>query len=87
MQTLNVHHDDDDNDYDSDSDDDDIDDAWKSAVFSPDGCSVLAPSNGRTAKVWSVITGECTQKLKGHRGPVTSAVFSPDGLFGAFRVS
>ena len=50
-----------------------------SAVFSPDGSSVLTASNDETAKVWSAETGECTQTLSGHGDAVRSAIFSPDG--------
>ena len=32
-----------------------------------------------TAKVWSAATGECLLTLKGHSGPVISAVFSAEG--------
>merc|ERR1712083_638527 len=51
----------------------------RSAVFSPDGCSVLTASRDETAKLWNITTGECMQTLKGNRAYLTSAVFSSDG--------
>jgi WD40 repeat protein len=60
-----------------------------SAVFSPDGQSILAMSGDitsgqvvdRTARLWQTRTGKPLATLRGHTAPVTSAVFSPDGRF------
>ncbi|HEV7504830.1 MAG TPA: WD40 repeat domain-containing protein [Thermoanaerobaculia bacterium] len=48
-----------------------------SAVFSPDGRTVLTASNDKTARLWDAATGRPLQTLHGHEGPVYSAVFSP----------
>ena len=45
------------------------------AVFSQDGWAVLTPSD-YTARIWIASTGECAQKLSGHTGLLTSAVFA-----------
>ncbi len=50
----------------------------RSAVFSPDGKSILTASDDKTAKLWD-LSGECLVTLSGHSEYVYSAVFSPDG--------
>ena len=39
----------------------------------------ITASNDRTAKLWDVASGECTQTFSGHSTRVTSAVLSADG--------
>ncbi|CAE8691703.1 unnamed protein product, partial [Polarella glacialis] len=51
----------------------------RGACFSPDGSKVLTASGDRTARLWSVATGECLQKLSGHSAALYTAVFSPSG--------
>src|SRR5580704_2313232 len=50
-----------------------------SAVFSPDGASVVTSSWDGTARVWNAHTGAVTATLSGHKFWVNSAAFSPDG--------
>merc|ERR1719386_99985 len=40
---------------------------------------ILTASNDRTAKLWSVETGELVRSFEGHTDSVLSAVFSKDG--------
>jgi WD40 repeat protein len=47
-----------------------------SAVFSPDGNSLLSVSDDRTARIWNVYQGN---PLLGHTSAVTFAAVSPDG--------
>ncbi len=49
-----------------------------SAVFSPDGKSVVTSSDDGTARVWD-LKGKQLALLSGHNGRVMSAHFSPDG--------
>jgi WD40 repeat protein len=49
-----------------------------SAVFSPDGTSVLTASNDKTARLWGS-DGKVLAILRGHTDRVRKAVFSPDG--------
>ncbi len=60
-----------------------------SVAFSPILASPLLPrgvggivassSHDSTIKLWDLTTGKCLQTLSGHRSPVFSVVFSPDG--------
>ena len=50
-----------------------------SAVYSPDGSSVLTASGDGTARIWDAESGEELVTLSGHTDCVTSAVYSPDG--------
>ena len=51
----------------------------RSAVFSPDGQTIVTASADATARIWDVQTGKEFQKLEGHQSQVRSAVFFPDG--------
>src|SRR5262249_40693457 len=48
------------------------------AVFSPDGQTILTASDDRTARLWDVKTGEVIRQFIGHTAFINSAVFSPD---------
>ena len=48
-----------------------------SAQFSPDGKFILTISKDKMAKLWDATTGILLNTLKGHRGQINSAVFSP----------
>ncbi|MEO7924792.1 MAG: caspase family protein [Chitinophagaceae bacterium] len=48
-----------------------------SAVFSPDEKKILTTSFDNTAKIWNTNTGHFLFALKGHKGIVNSAQFSP----------
>jgi WD40 repeat protein len=50
----------------------------QSAVFSPDGKSIVTASVDKTADLWD-LKGKCIATLLGHTNYVNSAVFSPDG--------
>ena len=49
-----------------------------SGAFAPDGAQQLV-TTGADAVVWDTETGKRVRTLKGHRGPVTSVAYSPDG--------
>ena len=49
------------------------------ATFSLDGTRVLTVSRDRTARIWSVTTGEPLYVLEGHKAPLLGASFSNDG--------
>ena len=49
-----------------------------SAVFSPDGTSILTTATENTAKLWDVKSGKLLQNLEGLSSE-SSAIFSPDG--------
>ena len=40
---------------------------------------VVTASGDRTARLWNSTSGKCLRTLKGHRGHVRCAAFSPDG--------
>ncbi len=50
-----------------------------SAVYSPDGKSILTVSEDKTARVWQADGSGEMIILRGHEGKVYLAVFSPDG--------
>ena len=50
-----------------------------SAEFSPDGKSVVTISDDRTAKVWSVKSGQEITTLMGHQEVLTAVQFNPRG--------
>lgn len=51
-----------------------------SAVFSADGAAVLTAGADGTAKIWSALTGECTQTFLSHSASsCISAAYSADG--------
>jgi WD40 repeat protein len=51
------------------------------ARFAPNGSLVVTASADKTARVWSVDTGENVSVLRGHDDHVTDAAFSPNGTF------
>src|SRR4051812_10029470 len=53
--------------------------AVRSAVFSPDGRTVLTTAGSPTARLWETATGREVRRFEGHEGMVASAVFSSDG--------
>jgi WD40 repeat protein len=48
-------------------------------AFAPDGKEILIGSNDQKARIWDFQAGRITHVFPGHGGPVTAAVFSPDG--------
>jgi WD40 repeat protein len=48
-------------------------------AFSPDRRLLASAGQDRTVKVWHAATGKLRQVLQGHRHPVLSLAFSPDG--------
>jgi len=54
-------------------------DRVNSAVFSPDGKSIVTASYDNTAKIWDAQSGWLLHSLEGHTDRVNFAVFSPDG--------
>lgn len=50
---------------------------WK-LTFAPDG-KKLASTAGHNVLLWDTKTGQCVNKLTGHRDTVSAVVFSPDG--------
>jgi WD40 repeat protein len=50
-----------------------------SAAFSQDGKLAATSSLDRTVKLWAPETGEEFLTLRGHRTPVASVRFTPDG--------
>ncbi|GLB44022.1 hypothetical protein LshimejAT787_1502060 [Lyophyllum shimeji] len=51
----------------------------QSVAISPDGGHVVVGSEGKTAQIWSVATGEVQTELEGHARWVTAVAFSNDG--------
>jgi WD40 repeat protein len=47
-------------------------------AFSPDGRRLVAGAEENTVKIWDVQSGEELRTLRGHRGDVWAAAFSPD---------
>jgi WD40 repeat protein len=45
-----------------------------------DGLKIVSASEDNKVRVWSAVTGDCEQVMRGHMYGVTSAAFSPDGL-------
>jgi len=50
-----------------------------SAVFSPDGKTILTGLDDKTAILWDTITGSPISAFEGHTDEVNSVAFSPDG--------
>ncbi|MCW3999596.1 MAG: hypothetical protein NWE93_05105 [Candidatus Bathyarchaeota archaeon] len=50
-------------------------------ALTPNGCCLVSGSQDKTARVWSMLDGECLRVLKGHQGPINSVVVSGDGKF------
>jgi WD40 repeat protein len=53
--------------------------AVRSAVFSPDGKTILTASEDGTTRLWDAATATARMTLAGHSKPVREAIFSPDG--------
>jgi WD40 repeat protein len=51
----------------------------RKVVFSPDGQLLGTASDDKTARIWSILTGQELVVLVGHTGPVLDIQFSPDG--------
>ncbi len=51
-----------------------------SAVFSPDGSTVLTASSDGTARLWR-LTGEGLPIPRAHKAPIKAVAYSPDGSF------
>jgi len=49
--------------------------------LSPDGKILASASFYKTIKLWDWATGQCKGCLKGHQGPVSALVFSPNSKF------
>jgi hypothetical protein len=60
-----------------------LNDKVLSAVFSPDGLSVLMAMQSGVATLWSVATGREIRGFRGHTDWVNSVAFSPDGRIAA----
>ncbi len=52
---------------------------FETAVFSPDGHSILTASLNGIAQIWDIRTGKETQRFVGHSGYVVDAYFTNDG--------
>jgi WD40 repeat protein len=50
-----------------------------SAAFAPDGQTIIAGSDDKTARLWDATTGEPRGRPLRHDGPVDFVAFSPDG--------
>ncbi len=48
-------------------------------AFSPDGKSIAAGLDDKTAKIWNISDGSLLKTFEGHTGYVRSVAFSPDG--------
>jgi uncharacterized caspase-like protein len=54
--------------------------ASRALAFSPDGKLLVAGSDDKVARVWSVPESNLVYTLQGHGGAVLAVAFSPDGL-------
>jgi WD40 repeat protein len=50
-----------------------------SAVFSPDGNTIVTASRDNTAKMWDATSGKLLFSLSGHQGRLESIAYAPDG--------
>ena len=48
-------------------------------AYSPDGSLIATAGLDKLVRLWDARTGQLMQSLTGHRGPVDSLAFSPDG--------
>lgn len=53
--------------------------AINSAKFSPNGRRIVIASDDATVKIWDIQTGSVVHSLEGHSGPISTAIYSPDG--------
>ena len=54
---------------------------WAPLVVSPDGKIVAGCLNGEVIAMWDAFTGKPLDRLKGHRGDISSLCFSSDGRY------
>ena len=47
--------------------------------ISPDGRWIVSGGADKVVRIWDAVSGKVVKELKGHRSPVTAALFSPDG--------
>lgn len=52
---------------------------WLQVTFNPSGSRILTASSDKTARVWDVESGECSQMLEGHTDEIFSCAFNYDG--------
>jgi len=55
------------------------DDEVYSAIYSPDGRTLLTCSKDKTARVWDAATGKPLAVLAGHKHSVVASCYTPDG--------
>jgi WD40 repeat protein len=55
-----------------------LDSLYRPVDYSPDG-RLVAALHGDGVSVWNAETGERLRTFSGHRGPISSLAFAPDG--------